>query len=277
MDTALSRRTLIRTMAGVGGGLVLGFVLPGATAAVTPPRSWTPMNDSTETNAWLAIDADGTVTIRVPHSEQGQGGLTSVALLVAEELDVPWRQVGTVFADMHRHVNDGQPYPVAALVQTLLLWGWHLPAAIDAAWRNEVVHDAMHASLFAARGPAARRPRHVGAGRDPLSARRPRADVRLDAARRAAYADVRQPGAKNSMIAPSGVRTPASRTFPQGSSLMLTAGVHGSTPRSASVRSHASRLATGMRSASTPRFGGTARAAKSWPSSPGQATSSTCP
>ena len=81
MDTALSRRTLIRTMAGVGGGLVLGFVLPGATAAVTPPRSWTPMNDSTETNAWLAIDADGTVTIRVPHSEQGQGGLTSVSMM----------------------------------------------------------------------------------------------------------------------------------------------------------------------------------------------------
>ncbi len=39
---------------------------------------------------------------------------------------------------------------VAALVQTLLLWGWHLPAAIDAAARDDVVHYAMHASLFAA-------------------------------------------------------------------------------------------------------------------------------
>ncbi|MCU0758859.1 MAG: molybdopterin-dependent oxidoreductase [Steroidobacteraceae bacterium] len=111
MDT-ISRRTLIRTMAGAGGGLLLGFVFPGATAAVPPPRSWTPMRDGAEINAWLAIDADGSVTIRVPHSEQGQGALTAVSLMVAEELDVPWSSVRAVFADMHRHVNDGQPYRV---------------------------------------------------------------------------------------------------------------------------------------------------------------------
>ncbi len=108
----LSRRTFIRTMAGAGGGLVLGFYLPGANAAVVAPKPWTTPTDGTEINAWLTIDLDGTVTIRVPHTEQGQGALTSVSMMIAEELDVAWDNVQAVFADMNRHVNYGQEYVV---------------------------------------------------------------------------------------------------------------------------------------------------------------------
>jgi isoquinoline 1-oxidoreductase beta subunit len=108
----LSRRTLIRTMAGVGGGMILGFHVPGAVAAVVAPKPWTTPTGGVEINAWLAIDADGTVTIRVPHTEQGQGALTSVAMMIAEELDVPWSSIQAVFADMNRHVNDGEEYIV---------------------------------------------------------------------------------------------------------------------------------------------------------------------
>ena len=111
-EMTLSRRTLIRTMAGTGGGMLLGFHIPGALAAVVAPKPWTSPADGEEINAWLAIDADGTVTIRVPHTEQGQGGLTSVAMLIAEELDVPWEKVQAVFADMNRHVNEGGEYIV---------------------------------------------------------------------------------------------------------------------------------------------------------------------
>jgi isoquinoline 1-oxidoreductase beta subunit len=106
----LSRRTVIRTMAGVGGGMILGFHVPDAVAAVIAPKPWTTPTDGVEINAWLAIDADGTVTIRVPHTEQGQGALTSVAMMIAEELDVPWESIQAVFADMNRHVNDGEEY-----------------------------------------------------------------------------------------------------------------------------------------------------------------------
>ncbi|MEX2495016.1 MAG: molybdopterin cofactor-binding domain-containing protein [Woeseia sp.] len=108
----LSRRTVIRTMAGFGGGMILGFHVPGAVAAVVAPKPWTTPTDGTEINAWLAISADGTVTIRVPHTEQGQGALTSVAMMVAEELDVPWNSIQAAFADMNRHVNEGQEYIV---------------------------------------------------------------------------------------------------------------------------------------------------------------------
>jgi isoquinoline 1-oxidoreductase beta subunit len=101
-------------MAGVGGGMLLGFHVPGAVAAVVAPKPWTTPTDGVEINAWLAIDADGTVTVRVPHTEQGQGALTSVAMMIAEELDVPWQHIQAVFADMHRHVNDGEEYIVTS-------------------------------------------------------------------------------------------------------------------------------------------------------------------
>jgi isoquinoline 1-oxidoreductase subunit beta len=112
MDKDISRRTFIRTMAGVGGGLILGFHIPKAMAAVVASEPWTTPTDGVEINAWLTIDTDGTVTIRVPHTEQGQGALTSVSSMVAEELDVPWENVRAVFADMNRHVNDGEEYIV---------------------------------------------------------------------------------------------------------------------------------------------------------------------
>src|SRR5690606_16272344 len=110
METGISRRTLIMAMLGAGGGLVLGFHVPGAAAAVVAPRPWTTPTDGVEINAWLTIDADGTVTIRVPHAELGQGALTAVSMMVAEELDVPWDSVQAVFADMNRHVNRGREY-----------------------------------------------------------------------------------------------------------------------------------------------------------------------
>ncbi|HET6630615.1 MAG TPA: molybdopterin cofactor-binding domain-containing protein [Woeseiaceae bacterium] len=113
-QATLSRRTVIRTMVGAGGGLILGFHIPDALAAAVAPKPWTTPTDGVEINAWLTIDADGTVTIRVPHTEQGQGALTSVAMLIAEELDVPWESVQAVFADMHRHVNGGEEYIVTS-------------------------------------------------------------------------------------------------------------------------------------------------------------------
>jgi len=109
-EVKLTRRTLIRTMAGAGGGMLLGFHIPGVFAAVVNPEPWMTPTDGTEINAWLTIDVDGTITIRVPHTEQGQGALTSVSMMIAEELDVPWSSVQAVFADMNRHVNEGEEY-----------------------------------------------------------------------------------------------------------------------------------------------------------------------
>ena len=106
----VSRRKFIQSGAALGSGLVLGFYLPSVRAAKIDSRPWTAPPQGTEVNAWLAIGADGTVTIRVPHTEMGQGGLTSVALLIAEELNVEWSKVRAVFADPNRHLRNNKEY-----------------------------------------------------------------------------------------------------------------------------------------------------------------------
>ncbi len=146
-QATVSRRTVIRTMVGAGGGLILGFHVPGTYAAAVAPKPWTAPTDGVEINAWLTIDADGIVTIRVPHTEQGQGALTSVAMLLAEELDVPWDSIQAVFADMNRHVNGGREYIVTSTHGSQLVRDQHphimqagasarerLKAAAAAAW-----------------------------------------------------------------------------------------------------------------------------------------------
>ncbi|HEV8193685.1 MAG TPA: xanthine dehydrogenase family protein molybdopterin-binding subunit [Ktedonobacterales bacterium] len=92
----LSRRQLLVATAvtGVAGtGLLIGFTLH-ARDSETPQLKkgrFTP-------NAWLHIDADNTVTVTVARSEAGQGVLTALAMLVAEELDADWSHVRAVQA-----------------------------------------------------------------------------------------------------------------------------------------------------------------------------------
>ena len=81
----LSRRWFIVASAAAGGGLALGFHLPfgiGSTAAAA--------DDGTEINVWVAIKPDDTCVVRIARSEMGQGTLTGLAQLVAEELECDW-------------------------------------------------------------------------------------------------------------------------------------------------------------------------------------------
>ena len=110
-NKTLSRRSFIQASAAVGGGLMIGFHMPQAEAAtISPKTSSTSTAIGTEINAWLVIDKDNTVTMRIPHTEMGQGGLTSVALLIAEELNVEWSKVRAVFADPNRHLRNNKEY-----------------------------------------------------------------------------------------------------------------------------------------------------------------------
>lgn len=92
----LSRRGFI---VGTGAtGLTIGILAactPSSTEPDAPDYSDLPPND--EVNAWVHIDHDDTVTIRIARSEMGQGTLTGLAQLVAEELDADWDKVTTVY------------------------------------------------------------------------------------------------------------------------------------------------------------------------------------
>jgi isoquinoline 1-oxidoreductase subunit beta len=83
----LSRRTFIVGSAAASGGLVLGWNVPfGAAQAETA---------ASEVNVWVAIKPDDTCIIRIARSEMGQGTLTGLAQLVAEELQCDWNKVTT--------------------------------------------------------------------------------------------------------------------------------------------------------------------------------------
>ena len=91
MPTFNRRRFVIGTAA-VGAGLALGFDIPFGGPAVVRAADGSP-----EVNAWVVIRPDDTVVIRIARSEMGQGTLTGLAQLVAEELECDWSKVTTEF------------------------------------------------------------------------------------------------------------------------------------------------------------------------------------
>ncbi|MBV9969273.1 MAG: xanthine dehydrogenase family protein molybdopterin-binding subunit, partial [Xanthobacteraceae bacterium] len=79
-------------------GLVLGFHVPfEAAAEPASPQLSTPQLSTPEVNAWVVVKPDETVVIRVARSEMGQGTLTGLCQLVAEELDCDWSKVSYEF------------------------------------------------------------------------------------------------------------------------------------------------------------------------------------
>lgn len=88
----LTRRRFILGTAIAGGGLLLGY-------ATTRPDRHTLANQhhagegQTFLTTWLRIDPDNQITVLVPHSEMGQGVLTSLPMMAADEMDADWSKV----------------------------------------------------------------------------------------------------------------------------------------------------------------------------------------
>ena len=84
----IDRRTFVVGAAAAGGGLALGLELP-----MGGPQPILAQDGSPEVNAWVVIRPDDTVVIRIARSEMGQGTLTGLCQLVAEELECDWSKV----------------------------------------------------------------------------------------------------------------------------------------------------------------------------------------
>ena len=102
----VSRRRFIVSAAAAGGGLAVGFHLPGQGA---PPAEAAPAK-GTEVNAWILVHPDDTITLRVHRSEMGQGSFTAIPQLIADELEADWRKVRAEFALAHRQITDRKVY-----------------------------------------------------------------------------------------------------------------------------------------------------------------------
>jgi isoquinoline 1-oxidoreductase beta subunit len=153
----IDRRSFVIGAATVGGGLALGLRMPFG-GNVVRAQDGTP-----EINAWVVIRPDDTVVVRVARSEMGQGTITGLAQMVAEELECDWSKVTTeyptpgqsvkrkrVWGDFstggsrgirmsHEYVRKGGATARVMLVQAAAT-GWGVPVAECSAANSVITH-----------------------------------------------------------------------------------------------------------------------------------------
>ena len=157
----IDRRSFIVGTAAVGGGLVLGLNIPFGPLGGSVVRA---QDGSPEITAWVVIRPDDTVVIRVARSEMGQGTLTGLAQMVAEELECDWSKVTTEYPtpgqsvarkrawgdfstggsrgirESHQYVRQGGATARTMLVQAAAD-GWKVPAAECSAANSVITHQ----------------------------------------------------------------------------------------------------------------------------------------
>jgi isoquinoline 1-oxidoreductase subunit beta len=140
--TTISRRGFVAGASGltftfaVGAGLV-GRALDAIAA-----------EEGAKLNAWVTIGTDDSITIMVPAAEMGQGVMTSLPLVLAEELDADWSKVKTEFAPPVAK-DYGNPHPILrgnmATVASISVAGYYQPLRIAGAQARRVLLDTVAA------------------------------------------------------------------------------------------------------------------------------------
>src|SRR5579862_2354296 len=156
----VNRRFFVIGASAAGGGLALGFAIPFAASSAAPARA---VDGGAEITCWVVVAPDNTVTIRVAHAEMGQGALTGLAMLVAEELECDWATVKTEFVSpadnlrrsqlwgdtstgASRSIASSQAYlrRAGATAREMLVAAaaarWRVPAAQCSARNSVIVH-----------------------------------------------------------------------------------------------------------------------------------------
>jgi isoquinoline 1-oxidoreductase subunit beta len=153
----INRRSFIIGTAAAGGGLALGLNLPSGVSVVRA------QGGAPEVTAWVVIRPDDTVVIRIARSEMGQGTLTGLAQMVAEELECDWSKVTTEYPtpgqsvarkrvwgdfstggsrgirDSHQYVREGGATARVMLVQAAAE-AWGVPASECSAANSVITH-----------------------------------------------------------------------------------------------------------------------------------------
>jgi len=141
MDTSVSRRRFVQGAA----GLTFAFTFGGAFVSKVS-RAFAA--EAAELNAWVTIGTDNTVKILCPTAEMGQGVLTSLPLILAEELDADWSTVKTDFAPANPKVY-GNPHELFQGAQitaaSVSVPGYFMPLRIAGAQARRVLIDSVAA------------------------------------------------------------------------------------------------------------------------------------
>jgi isoquinoline 1-oxidoreductase beta subunit len=95
------------------GAFVLGFWIPPRGSQAQPAAehgaAWYTEPAVPEINAWIVVEPDDTVVVRIAQTELGQGVWTSNAMMVCEELQCDWRKVRPIYASANRDAREAAP------------------------------------------------------------------------------------------------------------------------------------------------------------------------
>jgi isoquinoline 1-oxidoreductase beta subunit len=114
VPSTLSRRHFILTAATAAGGFMIGIgATPRAAGAATvgiAPGSDENAYSPNDIDAWIAIDPDDSILIRYQRSEMGQGSMTALPMMIAEELHCDWSKVRIEYASPNRNLRENKVY-----------------------------------------------------------------------------------------------------------------------------------------------------------------------
>jgi isoquinoline 1-oxidoreductase beta subunit len=144
VKTSLSRRQFVVASATAAGGLAISVAFPGlADAASIGPQAWGADSAPNEVNAFLAIGPDGSILIRSPHQEMGQGAITALPMIVAEELECDWSKVKVEYASPARNLRDNNVYgPMTTVGSRGVRTSWQMLLQAGASARVRLVQAA---------------------------------------------------------------------------------------------------------------------------------------
>jgi len=135
--TDVSRRGFVKGAA----GLTFAFSLSGSLVGKLGEAL---AADGAKLNAWVTIGTDNTITILCPMAEMGQGVLTSLPLILAEELDADWSKVKADFAPPNPKVY-GNPHELFKGAQitaaSVSVPGYFMPLRMAGAQARKVLID----------------------------------------------------------------------------------------------------------------------------------------
>ena len=90
-SSTLHRRTFFKASAAAAGGLMIGFYLPDSVNAADTPANG-------KLNAFVRIGSNDSVNLTIHRAELGQGSVTALSMILAEELECDWSKIRTEFA-----------------------------------------------------------------------------------------------------------------------------------------------------------------------------------
>src|SRR6478736_1223498 len=137
LETAVSRRGFVQGAAGLSFAFTFGGALFGK-----PSEAFAA--DSAKLNAWVTIGADNKLTILSPTSEMGQGVLTALPLILAEELDADWSKVKCEFAPGNPKLYGGvhKMFPGAQVtLASVSVPAYYMPLRLAGAQARRVLID----------------------------------------------------------------------------------------------------------------------------------------